>query len=154
MGRFSTAAAAEARKTRRYFVPGHFKVRVTEVEAYDADGTLCVAVKTEVLESSVDEIQVGETRQVSWPVSKKKHPGAQFFKQFIAACMDVDPDDDSTTPEEWEKLCELVVSSKQPLAGKELYADVVPVMKDGAPLKTKQGAVFTNVDWRVIKNAA
>lgn len=153
MGRFSTTAKAEARKTRRYFVPGNFKVRVQEIEAYDADGTLCVAVKTEVLESSVDEIQVGESRQVSWPVSKKKHPGAQFFKQFIAACMGIDLDDDSTTDEEWEQTCELVVSAKQPLAGKELYADVVPVIKEGVPLKTKTGAVFTNVDWRLVKAA-
>lgn len=150
MGRFSAAAKAEARHARKYFAKGKYKVRVTEVEAYDAEGW-CVAVKCEILSSTNEDIEEGEIRQVSWPLSKKRHPGPQFFKTFIATAMGMDPDDDSTSVEEWEKVCELVVSSKQPLAGKILIAEVSEVVKNGEVMRTKSGAAYTNVEWKLVK---
>jgi hypothetical protein len=148
VGRFSNSANAEGRSLRRYFPVGKYKVRVTEVEDYDADG-LCVAVKAEILTSNNKDVEEGEIRQCSWPLSKKKHPGPQFFKEFVAACMGEDADDEKITPETWEKAMELFVSSKQPAAGKILDATVVGVMKDGAPLITKSGEQFTNVYWKL-----
>lgn len=153
MGRFSATAKAEARLTRKYFAKGKYRVRIAEVEAYDAEG-LCVAVKCEIISSSNPAIEAGEIRQVSWPLSKKRHPGPQFFKTFIAAAMGMDPNDEKITTEEWEKVCELVVSSKQPLAGKILDAEVNEVVKNGEVMKTKSGEAYTNIEFKLAKAEA
>ncbi len=146
---------APAGKGGQYFKPGKFLVEITAVKQVksQAGAGIFFIVETKVLESDNAEIPVNAERSQVIDVHKKM--GLPNIKAFVAAASGFDPSQADTVTHEveeyWSKLigeslsfskiCELLVSDANPLAGIEMRLECVNVKTK----ETKQD--FTKHVW-------
>ena len=115
MGFFSKIKDAQYGNTGNYFEEGVYRVRLVKVFVKDSarnPGTTNFIAECEVLESSNDNIKVGQIR--SWSPSFSKQPTMGNVRQFIAVATGSDIE------EVGEDEADLAVGPDNPLAGIEL----------------------------------
>jgi hypothetical protein len=132
---------APAGKGGQYFQPGKFKVEILAVKQVksQAGGQIYFIVETKVLESDNPGIPPKAERSQVIDVHKKM--GLPNIKAFVAAASGFDPSQADTVTEEVEvywskmigehlsfsKICELIVSDANPLAGIVMRLECVNV---------------------------
>jgi len=150
MGRFADVAKAEVLTKLPWFKPGAYVVRVLnckDVASKDKNTDFYI-VELEVLRSSNPDIVVGG--KYAWTQDRhKKYVGGPAVREFVAACLDVDPNDERLNDEE---LLEATVGGAdgegpQPFAGK-----VLSLICEN--IKTKKNTDFTKHIFQPYKEQA
>lgn len=146
MGKFSGVGGAKVGGGGVYFLAGLYTVRVKKcfLMASRRREDLFI-VETEILESNNEKRKVGMS--CSWVVKMSQDAALGNIKGFVAAAMEVDPDDGNISDEEWESNCEAAVDDDNPLA------DVV-VDLECVDITTRDGNPFTLHKWSTHKEAA
>ena len=153
MGVFDGIEMAQPSKSGQWFLPGHYKVELTEIKLFKSqlDGTNYVAIEGKVLESDNEAIKVGMTR--SQLIDMDKPTGQPNMKYFVCAVSGVDPFDPEANEKvckiwsealdhqcNFEKVCSTIVDTGQPLKGTVMELDCVQV-------NTQKGGEFTKHNW-------
>ena len=154
MGHFAGIENAKVFKTGQYFKIGKYRVKILGVRWVNASvgNKEFVVIETEVLESNNVEVPVGAER--SQVIDMTNVMGMSNVKGFVAAISGVDSSASGDlnvaiekywagllgSPLPLSRICDMICSDANPLAGEEIELECVEVKK-------KDGDPFTRHNW-------
>jgi hypothetical protein len=152
-GRFKGIEEAKVFKTGQYFKPGKYTVKINAAKWVDSavGSKSYFVIETTVSASNNPEVPVNAER--SQVIDLGNVMGFPNVKYFVAATSGVDPTSTAINDEvsaywskqvgehlDFEKICELLVSSANPLEGEVMELECVEVT-------TRNGDPFTKHNW-------